>query len=665
MPIIEYFPYRGPNRRMDLPVVEILLTFRPADDAGFPRRVSDIRGLLIDGGIIAADEPFPDQALPDERKTWYATLLAQTALLFQRRTGHRVHFFSVIGMPGQNRCMALVEHEHCDVGMTAVKLACELLTGERRQLAEPFRMFSKFARERLLPVETEALIRAAKRRDIPAIQLERDPFKRAEFDEVTGGRCVSPNGLVTFGYGAHQRVMDGLCCIDSGEDFSAVFETARQRAAGQGLSERAALDAAADTLLDRLFPQPRPLRMPIVAITGTNGKTTTTRMVNRIMMAAGRKPGMACTDGLFLNGEMQKKGDAASRVGQMRVLINREVDFAVLETHHRGILHDGFAFEWCDVAVCLNVTEDHLGLGNIDTVEQMAELKRALPERARDAVVLFADNEHTLAMLERMGARQKCLVSMQSSRDQLLASHGRLMTCCCVLEVVDGRDFMVIYDGETRLPVMAVSDIPATYGGLADFMVSNAMHAAAASYLSGAGVGVIRQALGGFKANYENTPGRMNVFDDLPFRVLMDFAHNPDGMHHVCKFVDRQKPAGRKLVAFAGTVNRSDETLRHMGHSIAGHFDFYFCKEHLRADGTQPRLVARILQQGLMDKGIAESQTAITTYGREAIFGIFDACRPGDLLTMLLGHVEKHHLPGYIKEYAELLRNKEQTRTQD
>jgi len=665
MPTIEYFPYRGPNRRVDLPVVEILLKFGPADDAGFPRRVSDIREPLVGGGILAADERFPQQDLPEERMTWYASLLAQTALLFQRKTGHRVNFFSVTGMPGQKRCMALVEHEHCDVGMTAAKLASELLTGKRKQLAEPFRMFGKFARERLLPLETEAIIRAAERRDIPAIHLERDPFKRADFDALTGGRCVLPNGLVTLGHGAHQRVMDGLYCLDSGEDFSAVFEAAKQHAAAQGLSERTAFDTAADTLLDRLFPEPRPLRMPIIAITGTNGKTTTTRMINRIMQTAGRKPGMTCTDGLFLNGEMQKKGDAASRVGQMKVLTSRDVDFAVLETHHRGMLHDGFAFDRCDIAVCLNVTEDHIGLGNIDTVGQMAELKRALPERAREAVVLFADNEHTRAMLSHMTARNKCLVSMESSRDQLLAAHGDIMSCCCILEEDDGRDYMVIYDGETRLPVMAVGDIPATYDGVADFMVSNAMHAAAASYLSGVGVEVIRQALGGFEASYDNTPGRLNIFDDLPFRVILDFAHNPDGVRQVCKFVDRQKPAGRKLVAFAGTVTRADETIRHMGHSIAGHFDFYFCKEHLRADGRQPRLVARILQQGLMDKGIAESQTAITTHGREAIFGIFDACRPGDLLTMLLGHVEKHQLPGYIKEYAELLRIKEQPPNKD
>jgi len=663
MPVIEYFPYQGPNRRMDTKVVEILLKFGPADDNGFPRHLADIREPLLSAGILAADEVFPAQALPAERMAWYTSLLVQTALLFQRKTGHRVNFFSIAGMPEQKRCLALLEHEHGDVGMTAVKLACELLTGERRLLAEPFRMFSKFARDRLLPVETGAIIGAAQRRDIPAIQLERDPFKRAEFEELTGGKCIQPNGLLVLGHGEHQRVLDGVFCIDLKEDFSALFESAKQQAASRGLAEPAALDAAADTLLDRLFPVQKPLRMPIIAITGTNGKTTTTRMLSQIMLAAGRKPGMTCTDGLFLNGEMQQKGDCCARVGHLKVLISKAVDIAILETHHRSILQGGFAFHRCDIAVCLNVTEDHLGQGNIDTVEQMAEVKRALPERASQAVVLNADNAHTLAMLEHMGARHKCLVSMQSSRAQLLARHGAVMTCCCVLEELDGRAVMVIYDGDDeggrRVPVMAVDEIPATHAGAAGYMVSNAMHAAVASYLHGIGIEDIRRALGGFRADYATTPGRLNIFDDLPFRVILDFAHNPDGMRSICEFVDRQKPTGRKLVAFAGSVSRTDETIRRMGQSIAGHFDFYFCKEYLRTDGTQPRRVAQILQQGLMDKGVAESQTAITTCGRDVIFEIFDACRPGDLLTMLLGHVEKPLLAGYIREYAEVLRARE------
>ena len=135
----------------------------------------------------------------------------------------------------------------------------------------------------------------------------------------------------------------------------------------------------------------------------------------------------------------------------------------------------------------------------------------------------------------------------------------------------------------------------------------------------------------------------------------MDFAHNPDGMSRVCEFIDQQEVLGRKLVAFAGSVDRTDETIRRMGKSMARHFDFYFCKEYLRADGTQPRTVAHILQQGLIEAGVADNQIALTTHGQDVIFEIFDACQPGDLLLMLLGHVEKHLMSGYIQNYASKL----------
>jgi len=664
MPVIEYFPYKGPNRRSDLPLVEILLKFGPGDFNGFPAKTSEIRKLLIDGKILALEEAFPELGLPDDRSAWYTSLLVQTALLFQRKAGHRVAYFSVSSLPEKNQCLALLEHEHCDVGMTAVKLAYELVTGKRRLLAEPFRMFHTFARERLLPFETEAIIKAARRRDIPVIQLERDPFKRADFDELTGGKCRQPNGLVMLGHGHYQHVLDGTFCIDRGEDFADLFgfEDKQTNATTRPAPGTDEFDSAAEKLVEQLFRSNTPVHMPIIAITGTNGKTTTTRMIDHIMSVAGQKAGMVCTDGVFINGQSLYKGDQSARVGHLKVLTNKSVDFAVLETHHRGILLDGFAFRRCDVAVCLNVSEDHLGYGHIETVEQMAEIKSALPQRARQGVVLNADNKHCVNMLKKVIAKKVCLVSMESNRAELVDRYGDFINCCCVLEMTDGQNCLVIYNGENRLPVMTVSSIPACFDGSARFNVSNAMHAVAASYLSGVDIETIKSAMGDFRSSYENTPGRLNVFDDLPFRVVMDFAHNPDGMHKICEFVDQQYVPGRKLVAFAGTVTRRDDTIRHMAHSIAGHFDFYFCKEHIRADGTQPRLVAPILQQGLIEKGVDEDQTAVTTNGKDVIFKIFDSCQPGDLLTMLMGHVEKHHLPGYIKDYAELLNENNESR---
>ena len=651
MPTIEYFPYNGPNRRLDIPVVEILLKFGPADGSAFPRQVSDIRHLLISAGILATDEAFPEQELPTERMAWYTSLLAQTAMLFQQKAGHRVSYFSVECFPEKEQCRALLEHEHCDIGMTAVKLAFELLSGKRKLLAEPFQMYSKFAADRLLPLETEAIIKAARRRDIPAIHLERNPFKRQDFDELTGGKCIRPNGLLMLGHGKHQRVLDGTYCLDSSEDFSEFFDRSVKQSSNVKLNY-ADLDAAADAVLGRLFPSNESVRMPIIAITGTNGKTTTTRMTGHIMLHAGRRTGMVCTDGLFFNGEFAAKGDFGSRVGHLKVLTSKDVNFAVLETHHKGLLQDGLAFRFCDIAVCLNVTEDHLGEVGIETVEQMAGVKRALPERARQAVVLNADDRHCLAMFEAVTAKQKCLVSMESSRAQLHEQHGDSLACCCVLEEIENQQWLVIYDGALRLPVMTADSIPATFDGLARFMVSNAMHAMTASYLSGVSIDVMRTAMASFTSSFDSTPGRMNVFDDLPFRIIMDFAHNPDGVAKFCEFIDQLDVPGRKLVAFAGSTNRVDDTLKGIGRSLAGHFDFYFCKEHVPLDGKQHRKVAHLLQQGLIESGVAESQTQVMVSGKDVIFEILDACEPGDLLVMLMGHVEKLQLPAYIEEYA-------------
>ncbi|MCW8926453.1 MAG: Mur ligase family protein, partial [Xanthomonadales bacterium] len=391
-------------------------------------------------------------------------------------------------------------------------------------------------------------------------------------------------------------------------------------------------------------------RMPVIAITGTNGKTTTTRMLSHIMQHAGRKPGMVCTDGIYVNGQEVEKGDYCSDTGHLKILTDRKAEIAVLETHHAGIMFRGFCFDWCEIAVCLNVTEDHLGVARVESVEQMAAVKQSLIERARNAAVLNADDQHCRAMLDAVAAEKICLVSMESSLVDLQKMAGT--ACYCILEQIDGAQWLVIHDDGQRLPVMPVAQIPATFDGTARFNTSNAMHAVVAAYLAGVEEDMIRTAMATFKNSYQGTPGRLNVFDDLPFRIVMDFAHNPDGMEKLCEFTDQQVVPGRKLVAFSGTVDRADETIRKMGRVVAGHFDFYFCKEYVYSQGKAPRTTAHLLHQGLLQAGVAAEKTAVMGSGRDVIFKIFDACKPGDLLVMLLGHVEKHQLPGYIEEYA-------------
>lgn len=758
MPAIEWFAYTGPNRRTDTTVVEITLNFKPADRHGFPQRSGEIRDLLIRGGVITPEECFPENKLPDERMAWYSTLLLETAMLFQRKAGHPVSFASAVHEPEQSRCIVLLEYEHHDVGLTAVKLAVDLMTGKRKQLEEPFRQFNEFALQRRLPVETRAIMKAARRGGIPCIRLEQVPYKRDDFDELTGGRCIRENGLLMLGHGLNLHVLDGVFCLDKNLNIQNFLDDRNRRRAllesldipvtvsvesrenskfefslyavdgrvtavagprgcknlcledvhadhikhalavnravelapvavvvstadmakpltlpgegivdfelapqfdlpvdGQADQRSNPLDLTADAIIDWLFPDKSSVRMPIIAVTGTNGKTTTTRMINHILMNAGRKPGMVCTDGIFLNGQEIEKGDKSTPTGHLKVLSSKAVDIAVLETHHAGIISRGFAFHWCDIAICLNVSEDHLGVADIDTVEQMAGVKRALPERARNAVVLNADDRYCLDMLESVTARQVCLVSMESTVEGLAESIGNRSACFCVLEWLDDEEWLVIYNDGDRLPVVASNRIPATFDGVARFNVSNAMHAVVACYMTGVETELISKAMQRFVSSFETTPGRMNVFDELPFKIILDFAHNPDGFRKIVEFVDRQAVTGRKLVAFAGSADRTDETLKKMSRELAGHFYFYFCKDHVPSDEQNPRkkrLVAQVMQEGLLEAGVPESKTALFKYGKEVIFEIFDACETGDLLIMLLGHVEKHLLPDYVYEYA-------------
>lgn len=752
MPEILYFPFFGPNRRSDRRVIELRLDFSHMEDTEFPKQVSDIRDLLLEVGVLGERELFPAETLPEDRMNWYSSLLAQTALLLQRKNGHRVDFFSFSCRADKARCTALVEHEHTKVGMAAVELAIALFSGKLNLLAENYRQFSEFARKLALPLETYAIIRAARQGDIPCFQLEREPLS----GRFNTGHRVRPNGLLSLGHGANCHILDGTFCVDkAGDRVRTLLRNSAERlalirhlgipvirnGAGSGTDTRLfqllvinrkiititglgddgiqtvdgihdslttlalaisagigfapaaislqtrdisqplaqtdegvldfdlapdlerilagceggsdLMDRAAAELINWLFPDKSTARIPIVAITGTNGKTTTSRMVDNILKESGRKPGLVITDGIFLNGKQLSKDDAGSFIGHARVLASPLVDAAVLESHHLGIAIRGFAFDGCDVAVCLNVTEEHIEAGEIESVEQMARVKRALLEQARGAAVLFADDPNCLSMLDFINSEKTCLVSLQSDVKQLRRLVRTDGSCFCVVEPVDGKDWIVFYQKENRLPVMPVNEIPATLDGAVRFNVSNAMHALAAAYLLGIGIDPIRAALCKFRASQEMTPGRINVFDGLPFRIIMDFAHNPDGMKKVCEFIDLQNVTGRKLIAFAGLSKRTDDLNRKSAQAVAGHFDFYFCKDYEPSNPPKRRFTGPFMQQVLIEEGVPRHATTVVTFGKEVVFSIFDACEPGDLLLFLAGHFESGSLPGYIQEYKE------------
>ncbi|MSQ98506.1 MAG: hypothetical protein EXR85_04305 [Xanthomonadales bacterium] len=244
------------------------------------------------------------------------------------------------------------------------------------------------------------------------------------------------------------------------------------------------LDRAAEAFVRWMYPPGTIARIPVIAVTGTNGKTTTCHMIEHIQRAAGRHSGVICSDGIFVDQVYTASRSDMGAGAHHGILEVGNVDVAVLEEYFGRILRAGFAFEWCDVSVCTNVTNDHLGRIGVHTLQEMADVKFEVVRRARGAVVLNAADPLCLAMAERAKARRVCLVS-NAENPELMAETLANADSRCVIEPEAGRASIVIYDGADRIPLVAIDDIPATLEGAAVHNISNAMHAAAACYFTG------------------------------------------------------------------------------------------------------------------------------------------------------------------------------------
>jgi cyanophycin synthetase len=312
--------------------------------------------------------------------------------------------------------------------------------------------------------------------------------------------------------------------------------------------------------MDMLFPPGTPSKIPIAAITGTNGKTTTSRMLAHILKAAGHICGMTSTDGVYIDGHLSVKGDMTGPTSAQIVLRDPMVDMAIMETARGGILRSGLGYQTSNVAACLNVTSDHLGLRGIDTVEQLAEVKRVVVETATDTVVLNADDEHCLKMADYCDAERLCYITMNPNH-ALVRAHIRSGGMAVVLEKGINGDMITIFDKENHIPLLWTHLIPATMEGKAMHNVQNAMVAAAMAYSLDKNLEDIRHGLRTFNTSFFQAPGRMNVFDEHPFKVILDYGHNPAAVKTVCETVDLMETAGASIVVLAAPGDRRDEDI--------------------------------------------------------------------------------------------------------
>jgi cyanophycin synthetase len=380
-----------------------------------------------------------------------------------------------------------------------------------------------------------------------------------------------------------------------------------------------------------LFPPGTPSRVPIAAITGTNGKTTTTRMLAHVAKMGGYSPGFTTTDGVYIDGQRTVEGDMTGPVSARMVLSDPQIDLAVLETARGGLLRAGMGVRHVDVGAVLNVAADHLGLKGIDTLEQLAEIKRIVVEVATECAVLNADDANVLKMSAYTDARTICYVTMNPSH-ALVREHIRAGGRACALEGGINGHMITLYDKGSHIPLMWTHLIPATMEGRALHNVQNAMFAAAMAFSLGIRLDAIRQGLRTFDTTFFQAPGRMNVYAEHPFKVLMDYGHNAHAIGVMADLAQRLDVAGRRIVVFTGPGDRRDDDLRAIADTVAGRFDHYIVRRDDALRGRDGDEVPRIIADALRAAGVDAGAIDVIPDEQQAVEAALRMGRPGDLL---------------------------------
>jgi len=399
------------------------------------------------------------------------------------------------------------------------------------------------------------------------------------------------------------------------------------------------LDRVAAAYVDYLFPTGAQSRVPIVAVTGTNGKTTSCRMIETIARKSGRVTGLACTGGVFVNGQLTAKEGKGGSGRQFHLFEQEEVDFVVMEEYFGSILRAGFAYQFCDVAVCTNVTEDHLGRIGVYDLQGIAASKALVIKRARVAVVLNADNAFSLGMMSDAVAENIGLVSLKLGAAELQALLDR-PGMLCVLENEKAGSWLIIYQDGQRMPLMAEREIPATFHGSAAYNTCNAMQAALACAYMGFSLEQIRSALAGFTTDYRSAPGRLNLMEGLPFQFIMDYAHNLDGFKAISSYTDQQKITGRKILCLAFSGDRQNREIQQAISYLTGHFDYFVCRRYHGLRGREPEEIPRLLERYLLEAGVPAGAIQVELDPSRAIKASLQRAKPGDLLLVLSGSNE-------------------------
>jgi cyanophycin synthetase len=382
-------------------------------------------------------------------------------------------------------------------------------------------------------------------------------------------------------------------------------------------------------IVEMLFPNGENGRIPIVSVTGVNGKTTTTRLINHIIANSGKRTGMTCTDGIYVNGRRIDSGDCSGPQSARAVLANPLVEAAVLETARGGILREGLGFQFCDVGVVTNIGEgDHLGLAGIDTVEQLASVKQCIVESVAPTgtAVLKADDPLVAAMAERCPGAV-AFFAIDGNHELMVqkrAFGGR------VAFVRDNS--IMLAEGMHEFPLLSLDRIPLTHNGRIGFQVENVLAATAACWTLGIPCEQIRLGLESFSSHMDKVPGRFNLMEIAGATVIVDYGHNPSSLQAIVQAIS-QFPHSNRTVIYSAAGDRRDVDMIRQGELLSEAFDRVILYEDHYLRGREPGEISRLFKKGL-EGGKRVKETIEVMGWQKAVDHALTLLKPGELLVL-------------------------------
>jgi UDP-N-acetylmuramyl tripeptide synthase len=596
----------GPNIWANFPVLEAWVDLGPLKDSpsdelpGFNERLMAWLPSLIEHRCSVGRRGGFFERL--RRGTWQAHILEHVALELQSLAGTPVGFGRTRETHEDGVYKVALEFEYEDLGRAALELGRDLCLAAVYD--RPFDVEAAVAHlrelaQQLRPQPSEAaLVQAAGERRIPIRRLENtDPDRRN-----------AGHATYLLGHGVRQQRLS-----------------------------LANVALPLDGLLDRLFPGGQTGRIPIAAVTGVNGKTTTTRLIAHILTCARHCVGMTCTEGIYIDGQRVESGDCSGPLSARAVLSDPRVESAVLETARGGILRAGLGFDRCDVAVVTNIAEgDHLGIGDIETVEQLARVKRTIVEVvAPDGhAILKADDPLVSEMASFCPGA--VVFFARDGQQPLLVEHRRKGGRAAFVR--DRR--IILAEGPQEIPLVHLERVPMTHGGYVGFQVENALAAAAAVWVLGVPCEVILSGLESFVADFEHTPARFNLFDFNGATVVLDYGHNTSSLASLLETFEPLPHKFRSAV-YSAAGDRRDSDMIRQAELLGDAFDrVILFEEENCIRGRAWGEINAIFQKGLVGrrrvKHIEEVQGAIA-----ALEQALATARPGELLLVQVDLVDE------------------------